>query len=193
MNMPPFPLSVLYLKRFARSLMLKEEDEEEGELDDEADNGDGFEDDRTAVTHTTYRSNSSGKTTQQRVGSATMGNYLSALTYLYKENGIADAEASRLTRGILKKCLTGLKRDTSQRRQDGDLQALEGKAPLTFVGYTLICHYALEEKNRRSSFCWLYVMLCWNLVSRSNNVVNLAITYYLAGGCSYGTFTEDEG
>jgi hypothetical protein len=105
------------------------------------------------------------------IGPSTLGNYLSALTYLYKENGIEEKEASRLTRGLLKKCLAGVKRSDAELRQKGELPAMEGKAPLTFTGYDLIARYAISSGT--SSYAWLYVVLCWNLISRSNNVGNL--------------------
>lgn len=105
------------------------------------------------------------------IGPSTLGNYISALTYLYKENGIEDKEASRLTRGTLKKCLAGVKRSDAEQRQKGELPAMEGKAPLTLTGYELIAKYAIASDT--SSYAWLYVVLCWNLISRSNNVGNL--------------------
>lgn len=152
------PVEETILKTFAGELLREyesESDEEESENDD--DDGTDAQTVRTAVS--------------QKKGSvvgSTFNNYISALTYLYKESGVADA--SSLTRGVLKKCLTGLKRTDATNRQNGKLPAMEGKAPLTFAGYQIIATYAIREQRQRSSFCWLYVLLCWNLICRSNNV-----------------------
>lgn len=113
------------------------------------------------------------RSTGNGVSESTFGNYLSAITYLYTQNGVV--EASKLINGRFKGVRAGLKRKRAAQRDQGLLPAMEGKAPLSFTGYSLIADYAFHESGRQQSFCWVYALLCWNLISRSNDVGKLKL------------------
>lgn len=78
--------------------------------------------------------------------------------------------AGELIRMKFKKSSSGLKRTEAEMRNNGELPAIEGKAPLTVDGYKLIAEVALNEK---STFSWAYTLLAWNLISRCANIASM--------------------
>lgn len=150
------PVDVVCLEEFIGSLVLVVGDGEEEEQPDDG------------SVASANSSTTAAAAKKKLPAQTTFEGYLSALGFLYQENGVPNASAQ--IRGQFKKGVSGLKRTNAERRNNGELPALEGKAPLTFDGYSLIVEYALEETHSAS---WLYTLLCWNLISRSSNVGNL--------------------
>ena len=64
----------------------------------------------------------------------------------------------------------------AQKRSSGVMKTFEGKVPLSFQLYCTLSKLALFVNEVRSSFAGfvhLFMILCWNLFARSNNVEEL--------------------
>ncbi|KAJ1441499.1 hypothetical protein B484DRAFT_322537, partial [Ochromonadaceae sp. CCMP2298] len=71
----------------------------------------------------------------------------------------------------------GYKKEVAAKKAAGIMPIQEGKLPLSFHGYSAICNkmLRLEPVGKKFTwgqgmFSWSYMILCWNIMSRSINV-----------------------
>lgn len=66
----------------------------------------------------------------------------------------------------------GYSRKVADLKQNGEMPLEEGKSPLSFDGYQYIARKAMGAKKifSQSTFCWVFIVLCWNLMARSASV-----------------------
>lgn len=66
----------------------------------------------------------------------------------------------------------GYSRKVADLKQNGEMPLEEGKSPLSFDGYQYIARKAMGAKKNfaQSTFCWVFIVLCWNLMARSASV-----------------------
>jgi hypothetical protein len=72
--------------------------------------------------------------------------------------------------------LTGFKERTILEQKVENGESLdEGKEAMTFQCYKLLCRKFLEGEKDEYMFALLFLVLEWNLIARSDNIVNLAV------------------
>lgn len=107
--------------------------------------------------------------------------YISAMKYWHiesnrlRQSGSEPVIMSQDTESNLKSYASGNRRITVQLRADGDGTSDNGKLPLSFAGYKLLAKYALlhAKTSKQTLLVHSYLILCWNLMARSNCVFNL--------------------
>jgi hypothetical protein len=118
-----------------------------------------------------------------------VGGYKSALVWLYTEKKMA---MDPLLSKEINLLLSGYRKATAEWKQKGEMPAFEGKRPLCAAGYEMSCNRfvglapcATSTGNHRGDgrattweqglFCWLFLILQWNLIARYE--------YYKNGRC----------
>ena len=98
--------------------------------------------------------------------------YRSALKWHWEEKKVDwpaefNKEVARFT--------SGFKRVKNKRRQDGEEEADEGKQPMQFAGYEWLAKKCVRcwTDFSQGVFSWVFLVLCWNLISRAENVGKL--------------------
>ena len=99
---------------------------------------------------------------------STIMGYYSALKFEYSERNIPWNGTTRIT-----KFLDGFQNTVALAREVGTLPAYEGKAYLPIKGFSLLAKYALEKNGSDSVYAHLYMILCWNIVGRTNSIAHL--------------------
>lgn len=105
--------------------------------------------------------------TKMKANSTIMG-YYSALKYEYSEKKIPFNLSEDLSN-----FLSGYQKETARARENGELPSFEGKQFISLAVYRKVALYALEKNGSDSTFTHLYLVLCWNLMGRSNTTANL--------------------
>ena len=104
---------------------------------------------------------------------ATVDGYCTVLKYYYRAAGFfIDAELAN----FFKNFHEGYKRIVARKKEAGIMKNYEGKVAVTYVIYCALAKVALfaaSERTQFSSFVHLYLVLCWNLFSRSCSVSSL--------------------
>jgi hypothetical protein len=67
-----------------------------------------------------------------------------------------------------------LKRKDAMKRQRGETKAKEGKEKMPFGLYRWLCHYFLSKC---MIFEWVYLVSCWNLMCRTNNIAQISLSH----------------
>lgn len=103
---------------------------------------------------------------------STVGGYRSAICWLHTKNNVKVVDEAQ---GIISRMIGGHKRKIQKMKQDGEIKVLEGKLPISFSVYTKIIEYSLKKDSdfNQMLFSHVYITMCWNLMSRSNNVALL--------------------
>jgi integrase len=104
------------------------------------------------------------------IANSTMNGIASAINDLYRE---AKIEMDQATRIEVTSLMRGYKRTIADEKLAGRMKVFEGKRPITFRGYAMLAKYALKSQEKDSVFAHLYIVLCWNLFSRSNSIANI--------------------
>ena len=75
--------------------------------------------------------------------------------------------------------LKGFRRTVQQQKVELGLSLDEGKDPLTFAGYNLLCRTFLHNNgsNNEFTFAHCFLTLEWNLMCRADNLVNLNLAH----------------
>ena len=108
---------------------------------------------------------------------STLGTYANAIKSLHIRAG------SRLSQEHYEYCKRfsgGFKRVVARKKDEGVMKQKEGKVPVTLAIYIGLCKIALFICGVRSAFsCFihLFLILCWNLFSRSVSVSGLRTTH----------------
>lgn len=104
---------------------------------------------------------------------STITGYISSITFFCGEEGV---ELSKETYNWLSKFIDGYKTVIADLKDKGIMKTFEGKVPMSLSLYTQLCQKALfaaEERSRAASGVHCFMILCWNLFSRSNSVAGL--------------------
>jgi hypothetical protein len=118
---------------------------------------------------------------QITISHSCMGGYKSALKWHYEENGVL------FPTDIDKWCdsfIIGYKKLIADKKERGIMKLKEGKSPLSFSGLILMCTTMVTMLPTRNKFTygellfgWAYILLCWNVMSRSHNVGQLMLQH----------------
>jgi hypothetical protein len=109
---------------------------------------------------------------------ATVDGYCSTLKYYYRQAGV---DITGELKTFFKDFHEGYKRIVAQKKENGVMKNHEGKVPVTVVIYKALAKLALfaaTTRTRFSSFVHLFLLLCWNLFSRSCNVAKLRTHHF---------------
>ena len=101
-----------------------------------------------------------------------ISNVISSIKYHHEVKGVPMVdEVNR----FFKQYTKGYKRKVAEARENGEMPLMEGKLPLTFQGYRLLCERSLDDADDVSVVLYghLYTILCWNLIARSTSVAHL--------------------
>ena len=91
----------------------------------------------------------------------------SAIVYLHKEAGV---EVDRDLRQRLCDFMSGMRRKVASQRKENGVSIMEGKRKMSFQVYEKICELFLKSEGNEFAHCFL--VLEWNLMARSQNVVD---------------------
>jgi hypothetical protein len=98
--------------------------------------------------------------------------FRSAIIDLYKTRGltISDMAKSQLTDFV-----SGYAKRVAQAKEDGDMPMVEGKSPMSTVGYHFLANKAVtqDEDFNLCTFVHVFLLLCWNLMARSVSVAHI--------------------
>ena len=66
----------------------------------------------------------------------------------------------------------------------GIVPTLTGKNKITFTGYLFLAKLAVITSKCADicMFAWVYLLLCWNLMARANNVATISYTHFAWAG-----------
>ncbi len=105
-----------------------------------------------------------------RLGKSSYNTGRSAFRYLFEiYNEVFPAELD----AQLSQTYKGLKKIIAQREGRGEDVSKSGKDNLEFSFYQVICKELLSTKKKEDIFSHFFIILSWNLLSRSSNIVNL--------------------
>ncbi len=112
------------------------------------------------------------------VSASTAGGFKSAIIWLYTERKqVIDTSLNKQ----MNLFISGYKKTVGDLKQDGTMSCFEGKRPLSFEGYKLLCSQFFRlapgtssEGNHRGDgatfamgmFAWAFLVLQWNLIAR---------------------------
>ena len=78
----------------------------------------------------------------------------------------------------------GYKKSVADKKSRGVMSITEGKSPLSFCRFVRICSFFVSVPNSTKyltwhliMFGWLFMVLCWNLIGRSNTVGNIMLQH----------------
>lgn len=118
-------------------------------------------------------------TVHLRLGESSYDSVTSSLANLFKECKVARDVNEQVKEmwsliGIYKK---GAARDGAQQRRNYGLRQSEGKDPLPFQGYELLCSILHRSKDPKHIAAHLFLTLDWNMLSRVDYIVNSNIEF----------------
>jgi len=98
--------------------------------------------------------------------------YKSAIVYGYDKARVS-LKASTIK--MFKEFFAGYRRKIGQLKQNGEMKLKEGKDALSFTGYRFMSWLAVRQDRdfNQSIFSWVFLLLCWNLISRCVSVSSL--------------------
>jgi len=111
--------------------------------------------------------------------------YNSAIKDYYHEKRFKMSEECVL---YISDFLAGYQRTVADLKQKGELPTTEGKSPLSFQGYKMLAKKSLQETTDFpvSMFAHVFILFCWNLISRCNSVSSLMFNHItMANGYGY--------
>ena len=97
----------------------------------------------------------------------------SGIIYLYTMSNLSPPPSFRENMSTLMK---GFKRTIVQQKVDNGELLEEGKEAMSFACYKLLCKKFFEGKKDEYLFALLFLTLEWNLIARSDNIVNLSLS-----------------
>ena len=104
--------------------------------------------------------------------------YISAIKYAYRSKGIPIPEEQM---SYFKSYTDGYKRVVADKKQKGIMKQHEGKVACSYLLYTKLAKLALfaaEQRSYFSAFVHVFLVLCWNLFSRSISVCELRTHHF---------------
>ena len=103
----------------------------------------------------------------QYMSNSTYETARSAIVYLHKEAG---AEIDSELRQRLCDFMSGMRRKVATQRKENGVSIMEGKRKMSFQVYEKLCELLLRSEKNEFAHCFL--VLEWNLMARSQNVVD---------------------
>jgi len=104
------------------------------------------------------------------IAKTTMNGIVSAIGDLYRAEKLTMSNELRIE---VTNFMHGYRRTIAAKKQRGKMKMFEGKRPITFRGYCQLALYALSSLEKDAMFAHLYVVMTWNLFSRSNNIAKI--------------------
>jgi hypothetical protein len=106
----------------------------------------------------------------------TVQSFKSAIRHIHQERHLA------VPIGIecrLKLLMAGFKKTLADSKQKGQLSVREGKYELTFAHYQHLAKFILKAHSHVTSqhFAWCFLILQWNLISRSQNIASILLQH----------------
>jgi len=164
------------------------EDVRDEDGDDAEDNDTDSVDDDTMIAGTTIQHPNDRflALSQQTMSISSYQAHKSALVWLYKEQNVT---LSTEQATYLDDVICGYKKTVAEKKSLGVMSLTEGKSPISFHGYVGIANVCLHlqpEQNstrrQKSSFAegifsWIYFLLCWNLMCRTNTTSKIALDH----------------
>lgn len=106
----------------------------------------------------------------------TMGGYMSAIRWWYKEHGRNALEPD--LEHALSRFRAGYKRRTADRKMNGEMAVFEGKYHLTYSGYKMLAKKFFKHKNAKQMLnAWPHLLLQWNMIARSESVAAIMVNH----------------
>jgi len=112
---------------------------------------------------------------------STIGGYRSALVWYYKEQKLKMSSELEIA---LSNYISGFKRNVADLKQRGLMDIQEGRAPIAFSGYSIVCRAILTHEPigrsaswQKSIFAWPFFVFCWNLMARSCSVGDMMLQH----------------
>ena len=138
----------------------------------EAASNDGNDGNGGAVAETdgSESTNESEEGGERYLSKSTYGSARSALVHLYRSCSGVMPDDFREDMGNF---MRGIKRKVATQKQAQGIRAEEGKAVMSFDCYHKLCELMLKSEDDESICGHLFLKLEWNLMARSDNVVNL--------------------
>ena len=114
-----------------------------------------------------------------RLGESSYDSVTSALANLFKECKVARDVNDKVkdmwaTIGVYKK---GASRDAAKQRKDYGLRSSEGKDPMPFSAYELLCQILNKSSNPQYISAHLFLTLDWNMLSRVDFIVSSNVEF----------------
>lgn len=108
-----------------------------------------------------------------------MNSYKNALEFCWKTHGEVKQEMPKEICHEIAEFIVGYQREYNDAKQRGEVPMMEGKCPMSFTGYRYIALKAVQATNdcMQNIFAWAYLVLCWNLMARSDNVGSLMLEH----------------
>ena len=103
----------------------------------------------------------------------TLAAYRAAIGFLYTERGLT---MDPILVSRMKQLLSGYSREVSCLKEEGKMDANEGKMPVTFLGYRMLAYaalgigFAVDTVLRTLMYAHVYLVFQWNLMCRTANV-----------------------
>ena len=111
------------------------------------------------------------------MSASTAGGFKSAIVWHYTERKQTVDAALNKQMNLF---ISGYKKSVGDLKQDGKMNCFEGKRPLSFEGYKILCRMLLALGPQPSSggnhrgdgtffmgcFVWAYLVIQWNLIAR---------------------------
>jgi hypothetical protein len=109
---------------------------------------------------------------------STLSGYASVIKFVHKESRVSLSEEIK---SYLSQFHKGYKRTVASKKNAGLMKNFEGKIPITFMHYSVLCRKALfasASRSQFSSYVHAYMILCWNLFARSCSVSDLRTHHF---------------
>ena len=105
---------------------------------------------------------------------STYGLYRSSLMELYRASGCDMNEDFKRDLHVF---MGGIKRSVATEKLEKGLKLDEGKKPMSFEVYKALCKVLYKSSKADHIFCHLMLVLEWNLMARSDNVLKMMLTH----------------
>ena len=115
------------------------------------------------------RTRSRGKTKGSSLGVSSYDQAKSALVHLYR---MSKYDMSSDFADNLKMFMKGMKRTVAAKKMENGDSGIVGKKKMDFKVYEKICELFLKEEGEEFLFARCFLVLEWNLMSRSDNIVH---------------------
>ena len=77
----------------------------------------------------------------------------------------------------LNKMVSGWKKGLKKYKQKNGFRIEEVKTPMSLQIYSLLCDYIIQQPDNDSILCHAFLMLEWNLMTRSDNVTSCHLNH----------------
>jgi hypothetical protein len=115
----------------------------------------------------------------------TLSGYVSAIKYGYSLRNLPFPTQLSLT---LKRTINGFTRKYSLEKEKGNVKIIEGKRPLSEMGYIAISKFALKYSNGETQFAHPYSVILWTLMCRTSTVATIIYDHIYWEGDSLRIF-----